>query len=224
MKGSPMTKARSLFLLSFLVLAGGAQAAEVEDHMLSGSKFARDKKYQEAVREYETAVSLDPKNADANLLLGLTLANTGDLERAVQYSLAAVQIKPSYSGYYNLGLIYANQGKYDLAVSAYENAVKLNPKSYQAWHQLGLVYAAALKFDKAIEAYTHVVELNPQFAPAYQGLGSAYYWAGDAPSASKQVEKLKELKLAGKAEELDRWIKDKEAKKAKAAPKAAPQS
>ena len=210
--------------LSFLTLSSFCAAAEIDDHLMSGSKFAGEKKYQEAVREYETAVNLDPKNADANLLLGLALANTGDLDRAVQYSLAAAALKPSYSAYYNLGLIYANQGKYDLAVDAYENAVKLNPQSYQAWHQLGLVYAAALKFDKAIEAYNKVIALNPKFAAAYQGLGSASYWSGDTPGAYAQVARMKELKMAGKADELERWIKDKEAKKAKSAPKAAPQS
>ena len=216
-----MLKTRSFILLSLLAFTGTAGAGEIEDHLLSGSKFAGEKNYKEAAREYENAVRIDPQNPDANLLLGLTLANTGDLDNAVRYSLASVQLKPSYSGYYNLGLIYANQGKYDLAVDAYEHAVVLNGKSYQAWHQLGLVYSTSLKFDKAVEAYNKVVELNPNFASAYQGLGSAYFWSGNTEAAYAQVAKLKELKLGGKAEELERWIKDKEAKKKKSTDKAA---
>ena len=217
-----MLKTRFIVLfLSLLSFAGSAGAAEVEDHLLSGSKFAQEKKYKEAAREYENAVRLDPQNADANLLLGLTLANTGDLENAVKYSLASVVIKPSYSAYYNLGLIYANQGKYDLAIDAYTHAVALNNKSYLAWHQLGKVYATDLKFDKAIESYGKVIELNPKFADAYQGLGSSHFWAGNTEAAYAQVAKLKELQLAGKAEELERWIKDKETRKKKSAEKAA---
>ncbi len=211
----------AVFSLLWLSLGSSfVDAADISDHIQSGNKFAQDKKYQEAVREYETAVRLDPKNADANLLLGLTLANTGDLERAVQYSAAAVQLKPTYAGYYNLGLIYANQGKFDQAVEAYEKAVQLNPKSYQTWYQLGLVYAAALKFDKAIEAYQKVLELNPKFPAAYQGLGGAYFWSGNTEAAYEQVAKLKELKMTSKAQELEHWIKDKEAKKKKSAEKA----
>ena len=216
-----MLKIRSFVLLSLLAFAGTAGASEVEDHLLSGSKFAREKNYKEAAREYENAVRIDPQNPDANLLLGLTLANTGDLDNAVRYSLASVQLKPSYSGYYNLGLIYANQGKYDPAIEAYQQAVALNDKSYQAWHQLGLVYSTSLKFDKAIEAYNKVIEINPNFASAYQGLGSAYFWSGNIEAAYAQVAKLKELKLGGKAEELERWLKDKEAKKKKSTEKAA---
>ena len=215
-----MLKTRFLLLLSLFIFTGIAGAAEIEDHLLSGNKFAQDKKYQEAAREYGNAVRLDPKNADANLLLGLTLANVGDLDEAVKYSLAAVALKPSYSGYYNLGLIYANQGKYDLAVDAYTQAVTLNEKSYLAWHQLGKVYATDLKFDKAVEAYNKVIELNPRFADAYQGLGSSYFWSGNIEAAYAQVTKLKELKLVSKADELDRWIKDKESKKKRSAEKA----
>ena len=217
----------TLSLVSFLgllVFSGGAVAAEIQDHILSGSKFAQNKNYEDAIREFKTAVQIDPKNADANLLLGLTLANTGDLEGAVQYSLAAVELRPTYSGYYNLGLIYANQGKYELAVNAYENTVKLNPKSYQAWHQLGLVYSAALKFEKAVEAYNEAIKLNSKLAVAYQGLGSAYYWSGNTEASYVQVSKLKELQLVSKAEELERWIKDKEAKKNIAPQKPASQN
>jgi superkiller protein 3 len=213
-----------VFVLSLSIPSHIALAAETDEHLLSGSKFAQDKKYEEAIREFETVLKLDPKNADANLLLGLTLANTGDLDRAAQYSQAAVELKPGYSGYHNLGLIYANQGKYDLAVSAYENAVKLNLKSYQAWHLLGLVYSAALKFEKAIEAYNKAIELNPKLVVAYQGLGSAYFWSGNTEAAYAQVAKLKEIQQDGKADELERWLKDKEAKKKKAAEKSAPKN
>ncbi len=216
-----MPKLRWFVLCGLLVFSGAAFAAEVEDHLLSGSQFAKEKKYKEAAREYETAVKIDPQNADANLLLGLTLANTGDLDGALKYSQASVAIKPSYSGYYNLGLIHANQGHFDLAIEAYRKAVELNDKSYQAWHQLGLVYSAALQFDKAVEAFTKVVSINPKFGLAYQGLGSAYFWSGDTAAAYGQVAKLRELELGAKADELERWLKDKEAKKNKSAQKAA---
>jgi len=216
-----MLKKCFFLFFSLFLFAHTAEAGTIEDHILSGNKFVQDKKYQEAIREYETVIKIDPQNPEANLLLGLTLANTGDLDRAVKYSTTAVQLKPTYAGYYNLGLIYANQGKYDLAVEAYEKASEINPKSYQTWYQLGLVYAQSLKFDKAIEAYNKVIELNPKFASAYQGLGGAYFWLGETESAYAQVAKLKELKLTGKAEELERWIKDKESKKKKSAEKAA---
>ena len=209
----------SLFLSSGVYLG---YAGEADDHLLSGSKFIQDKNYKEAAREFETAVSLEPENAEANRLLGLSLAKLGDLDRAAEYNLKAAQLKPSYPVYYILGLIYSNQEKYERAADAYTHALEQNPKSYEAWHQLGKVYATTLRFDKAAEAYSKAIELNPKFPEAYQGLGSASYWAGDLSKALEQVEQLNKLGFEDKATELERWIKDKEAKKKKArAPAAA---
>jgi len=152
--------------------------AELEDHLLSGSKFVQDKKYKEAVREFEVAVSIDPKSANANRLLALSLAKTGELDKAVEYAVKAVQLEPNYSVYYLLGLLYSNQGQFDKAAEAYEEALKLNPKSYETWHQLGKVYSTTLHFDQAAEAYKKAAELNPKFPDAFQGLGSAYLLGG----------------------------------------------
>lgn len=203
-------------LLCLLGIAPILFAAELEDHLLSGSKFTEEKKYAEATREFEVAVSIDPNNANANRLLALSLAKTGDLDKAIMYGQKAVQLAPSYSVYYLLGLIYANQGQFEKAAEAYEQALKLNAKSYEAWHQLGKVYATTLHFDKAAEAYQKAAELNPKFPDAFQGLGSAYYWAGDLTGALQQVDTLNKLGFTEQASELERWIKDKESKKKKA--------
>ena len=215
---------RRLGLLSLALCLLGSAApaigADIQDHIFSGTKFANEKKYKEAAREFRVALGIDPDHAEANLLLGLTLANTGELEEAVQYSRKAVALKPSYAGYYNLALIHSNQGRYDEAIEAYRQALELNPKSYQAWHQLGKVHSTTLEFEKAIEAYQKAAGLNPKFPDAYQGLGSAYYWSGNLTAALQQVDELHKLGFDGKADELQRWIKDKEAKKKKAVKKA----
>ena len=88
-----------------LLLTVSAGAAELEDHMFSGGKFVEAKKYKEAQREFELAVGLAPDSAEANRLLGLTYAQTGDLDKAAQYSTKAAQLQPSYGVYYLLGLI-----------------------------------------------------------------------------------------------------------------------
>ncbi len=203
------------FLLCLLIITRVAWAAEFDDHLLSGSKFTQEKKYTEAAREFETAVRLDPNNANANRLLALSLAKTGDLDRAVEYGLKAVQLEPNYPIYYVLGLIYSNQGKYDKAAEAYEQALKFNPKSYEAWHQLGKVYTTTLDFEKAVETYQKAAQLNPKFPDAFQGLGSAHYWSGNLTAALQQVDALNKLGFTEQAKELERWIKAKEAKKKK---------
>ena len=222
--------ARDILITVSVLLAASASftdAAEdpeklAQDHMLSGSQFVKDKKFKEAAREFQTAISLAPDNAEANRLLGLSLAQTGELDKAAEYSVKAAQLKPNYGTYYLLGLIYSNQAKYDKSAEAYGQALALSPKSYEAWHQLGKVHATTLNFDKAVEAYGKAATLNPKFPDAYQGLGSAYYWLGDLTKALQQVDQLNKLGFAEKADELERWLKDKETKKKKSAKKAPP--
>ncbi len=216
---SPM-RLKTLLPALLLLLPLSVYAAETEDHMFSGSKFVQDKKYKEAVREFQTAVQISPDNAEANRLLGLSLAQTGDLDKAVEYSVKAAQLAPNYGTYYLLGLIYANQAKYDKSAEAYDQALKINPRSYEAWHQLGKVHTTTLNFEKSIEAYQKAADLNPKFPDAFQGLGSAYYWSGNLTGALQQVDELNKLGFTDKAAELERWIKNKETKKKGASKKS----
>ena len=211
-----------LFFFTLLFIAAPLCADEAENHILKGGQYVQAKDFKKAVKEYEAALSVDPKNTKANLLLGLTYAALEDLDNAIRYSSKAVELQPSYISYSNLGLVYAYRTDYDKAAQNYEKALEINPKSFQGWYQLGKVYFTEGNFSKAIKAYDEAVQLNPKFGEAYQGLGSAYYWSGDKGSAVKQVAEMKRMKLNEKAEQLQNWINDKEAKKNQTAPPAVP--
>ncbi len=210
------TKLLVLVALLTLTSLTDTWAADASTQILSGSKFVQEKKYDDAVREFEAAISLDPQNAEAYLLAGLTYAAKKELDLAIDRTQKSIVIKPSYSAYNNLGLIYSNKGQFQNGIDAYENALKLNPKSYTAWHQLGKLASSNANFQRSIEAFRQAVELNPKFPEAYQGLGSAYYMEGDMTLALQQVGQLERLQFLEQAKELEKWIKDKEAKKTKA--------
>lgn len=193
-----------------------SSAGEAQDAILRGNNYVQNREYENAVKEYKEALRVDPQNQKASLLLGLTYANTGDLDEAIKYTQKAVEGEPSYTGFHNLGLIYANKRDYDKAVDAYKEALKLNDTSFRAWYQLGLVYASDLKFKEAVQAYHRAIEVHPRFTDAYLGLGSAYYWSGNKEEALNQVKILEDLKAMDKSQALENWIKNKEAKKEEA--------
>ena len=205
-------KCVALSLLVFCVsrVAFGGQA---EDAILKGNEFVQKKDYDGAIKEYEKAVKTDPKNAKAHLLLGLTLANKGDLDKALKFTRYAITFEKSYAAFNNLGLIYANKGEYQNAIDAYESALQLNPSSANACYQLGRLYATTGQFNEGIAAYKKAIELNPKLDNAYLGLGGAYYWSGDKTLALAQADQLRLLKFKEKADQLESWIKNKEEKK-----------
>ncbi len=204
----------SLLYIAFAAFGPApASAGEFEDCIARAAEHVQSRQYDKAVEEYKKALKINPKSSKANLLLGLTYANTGDHAKSIEFTKASLRIEPSYAGHHNLGLIYANKGEYAKAIESYREALKLNPESYRAWYQLGLVYATDLKFTDAIASYEKVLELNPAFTDAYLGLGSAYYWSGNSEKALEQAERLKELKADDKAKALKSWIKNTDAKK-----------
>ncbi len=215
-----MTKKRALFLfISFLVpnayfLTPIAHATELEDAITRGNRLVSQKKYDLAIREYEIAVKASPKDPKANLLLGLTYANVGEMKKAITYTEDSLKSEPSFSAYNNLGLIYANQLDYKKSIENYEKALKLNDSSARTWYQMGLVYSSDLKFDKAVECFQKSLTLNPAMTDAYLGLGSSYYWLEKKDKALEQVKALKDKKEKEKAIALESWIKSKDAKKA----------
>ncbi len=87
-------------------------------------------KAKDAINYLRQAVEADSKNADARLELGRALHDTGDIEGAIQETTKLVKDHPdNVDGLYNLGAIYANQGKNDLARQYWNQAVAAGPAS-----------------------------------------------------------------------------------------------
>ena len=72
----------------------------------------------------------DPKNEDARLELGRALYDTGDVEGALKETKQLLVDHPDQvDGLYNLGAIYANQNRLDLAREYWSKAVATAPTS-----------------------------------------------------------------------------------------------
>jgi len=68
---------------------------------------------------------------------------------------------------------------YDAAISIFNKAIALNPKSAAAYNGLGLCYYAQDKLDPAIQSFQKAAQADP-------GISSTYYNLGHCYSAKKQ--------------------------------------
>ena len=92
-----------------------------------------------------------------------------------------------------LGTAYAEQKRYNEAIGALRQAVRLNPDSAGAWFNLGNDYTELKRYDDAINAYRQVLRLNPDSADAWNNLGAAnsdLKRFNDAINAYRQVLRL----------------------------------
>ncbi|MEI6455014.1 MAG: tetratricopeptide repeat protein [bacterium] len=76
------------------------------------------------------------------------------------------------------------------AISNYNIAQSLNPKSPMAKLRVGLLWLRARNYNFALTNYQEVVKIDSMFAPAYRELGSLYARAGRQEEAQKNYKKF----------------------------------
>jgi tetratricopeptide (TPR) repeat protein len=105
-----------------------------------GAFYQRQSRWDDAFATYERLIQLKPSEVVAHYQYGRTAALSGkNLERGERELKSLLDEPPkdfsalSFAAtHLRLGTIYEKQGKTDLARSAYEESVKLNPKSEEA--------------------------------------------------------------------------------------------
>jgi len=98
-----------------------------------GLLLARTGRADEAIGEYERALSLDPYAVEPRLNLGVLFARQDKLDRAQRELVAALQVEPGNAGAHaNLGVVLARRGQTDQAVREFQEALRLDPLQPQA--------------------------------------------------------------------------------------------
>lgn len=103
-------------------------------HYSLGGNFSFKKGlYQEAIVEFEKAISLEPGFALSYNRLGMSYANVKNFEAAERNFRKFVELIPGNDqGYVNLGLLYEHMGEAAKAIPFFEKALTLNPQNQKA--------------------------------------------------------------------------------------------
>jgi superkiller protein 3 len=161
-------------------------------HHALGMALARFVEPERARRAFEKAIELDPRLAAAHVNLALVLAQVGQTEAAARHLEKAVQIEgdsPAAAYAHRLrGLLYSEQDRPELAVSAFEKAVALRPDDAEAFLHLGLARRRRLDFEGSLAALRQAVRLSPESARAQYELGRELLRAGEAEPAVVHLE------------------------------------
>jgi Flp pilus assembly protein TadD, contains TPR repeats len=89
--------------------------------------------------------------------------------------------RPSSVGYYILGNLFANldyPNLLDPAVTAFQNAVKVDPSFAKAYERLGSVLARQKKSQEAEKAFRQAIQLDPNLSSAYRNLRDILHTQG----------------------------------------------
>jgi tetratricopeptide (TPR) repeat protein len=147
----------SLFLMS---ARGTPQSSRAS--LLRGGVHQDAGRPRQAALEYEEAVRLNPRFAEAWLNLGATygvLEEKGKARAAFEKSLSLSPLNPVMN--FGYAAFLARSGKPRDAINQYRAALKLQPDYLQAWVNLGAVYRDLGRDREAEDCYKKAISLAP---------------------------------------------------------------
>jgi len=162
-----------------------------ENHVALAYIFYRLDDGPNAIAEARTALSMDPRNAEAYQILGLGLFSTGRYAPAVHaFQESLVRNEKNPDTYYDLGMALHAAGNLTAALDSYHRAIGLNAAFWQAHSNLALTLHEAGRLDEAIAEYREAIRLAPEEASVRNNLGNTYCDKGDFDSAIAELREL----------------------------------
>lgn len=147
----------------------------------------------EAIAAYRETQKRDPAFLEAYIMLGNLFADQGRDEEAVEefrtaIAAAGAAAKPAdpftlAKAHYNLGNSLARNGRNDLALLEYEQALRLNPQHYEAQYGIGYAHTRMEHPIEAVAAYRAALAIKPDYGPAREAL-EHYVGKEDVPQSA----------------------------------------
>lgn len=169
-----MIKRITLIFMPLLFAACCLYAAgETSALMEKGVEYCRAGLYDEAIKQFDKVIEMEPENAEAYN------------NRGIAY-FARVSQERTHGKDFKKMVEDVNSADAD-----FTSAIKLNPDLTSAYYNRGLMNIA--QFEKAIIDFSRVIALKPDHAKAYYYRAVEYYNLKDYTQSWRDVNKAKEL-------------------------------
>jgi tetratricopeptide (TPR) repeat protein len=171
----PILLVLSAFVLSLVSCAPKPRKAVTaldtpEHHVFSGNKLLDKGNYDDAKREFQLALSLDPKYSPAHAGLALVYGYQNNFDKGYESlkdarGYAKTKEARVNANVYMIRLLsLERKGKWlDRAEDEFKAAAKLDPGASAAYYYMGKAYKVSYDFDKAGEMFKKVLEINTKY-------------------------------------------------------------
>lgn len=154
--------------------------------------------WEAAEKEFQLAISLQPNCANAHHWYSTLLAHLGRHEEAIHEVYRAQDLdllSPATNT--QVGNILYRARRYDAAIAALQDTLRLEPDFLAAHLYLALCYAKQQRYDEAIAACEKARVLAPESPDPVSVLGMICGFAGRRDEARRNLEELKEKARRG---------------------------
>uniref|UniRef100_A0A8D2LEG2 dolichyl-phosphate-mannose--protein mannosyltransferase n=1 Tax=Varanus komodoensis TaxID=61221 RepID=A0A8D2LEG2_VARKO len=163
-----------------------------------GALYYNTGRYEDALKVYREAATLQPSNKETRLALAQVLAMMGQTKEAEQMTSHIVMEEAECLECYRLlSAIYSKQENYNKALEAIDKALQLKPKDPKVISELFFTKGNQLReqnhLDKAFESYKVAVDFNPEQAQAWMNMGGIEHIKGNYIAARSYYKKALHL-------------------------------
>jgi tetratricopeptide (TPR) repeat protein len=166
---------------------------DTELRMALAESYLVDQSYAKAMEQASEVLISYPDNERAMFVVGIASASEEKWEQAVPPLEKFVEIRSKAptanmdtsleTALYYLGSSYINLNRYQDAIPALSQAVKINATDADAFYLLGRAYTQNGQHEEAVLSYGEAVRFVPDFVEAYQGMAESYTALGKADYA-----------------------------------------
>jgi tetratricopeptide (TPR) repeat protein len=184
------------WIVAVLLVAGCAKdpAVAKQEHLKRGNAYADGRKYFEATVEYQSALKIDPKYAEAEIALGEAFLQLGDRRSALRSYVRAADLLPdNVDVQLKAGTMRLFARQYADAQSLADKLLAREPKNIVALILRANALAGLMQVDQAIKEIQEAIQLEPGRAELYANLGSIQAGSGKVRDAEAAFQKAVSL-------------------------------
>ena len=159
-----------------------------------GDDLYQQKKYAEALQEYQRVLAEDPNLNMAYEKIGLCYYRMNDLENAVKAFKTMLEKEPgAREVLLNLCAIYLEKGNLEEGLKYFQQLDEEALKDHSVFYNIGVLLFNNNQMDMAIDYFKKCLTRNPNYIEAYFQLALAYLNKDDVEEAKKNFQKIIEL-------------------------------
>jgi tetratricopeptide (TPR) repeat protein len=140
--------------------------------------------HKDSLADFDQAIKIDPKYAEAYLKRGYALSWLRRYEEALLDFNQVIALDPNYlDGYLNRGWTYIWLQNDQAALEDFNRVIRINPNYATAYAHQGMAYIKLGKYQAALESSKQAIRLEPNNSFGYTIQGDVFNYLKDYPAA-----------------------------------------
>jgi tetratricopeptide (TPR) repeat protein len=163
---------------------------KARQHYEKAAEEVKKSRFEEAAKELEAALAIDPHYSEALTLRGVLKMDQSQMQEALSNFQEAISSDPNYAmAYVAAGSAYNALGQYDNAARALERGQELDPHSWQAHFEMAKTELGRVRYEVALREINRALDIAPEaYPPMHLLRAHIYLGQKNYPEAVTELE------------------------------------